>query len=144
VFDQILQMDDISQKTLIDSLNLHLNNDQVFQAGEGAGSSGSFFFFSYDQKFLIKTLKEQEIKTLGKTIMPYLQHLINNPDSLLARIYGLFAIKTQYFDNLFVMVMQNTYLSTPNIDCSLKFDMKGSRISRRTKKMLSTKRMEQV
>lgn len=48
VFDQILQMDDISQTTLIDSLNLHLNNDQVFLAGEGAGASGSFFFFSYD------------------------------------------------------------------------------------------------
>ena len=32
------------------------NREQVFKAGEGAGSSGSFFFFSHDQKFIIKTM----------------------------------------------------------------------------------------
>ena len=57
-------MDDISQKTLIDSLKLELNNKQVFQAGEGAGASGSFFFFSYDYKFVIKTLTEEEKKLI--------------------------------------------------------------------------------
>lgn len=41
-------MDGYSQKTLIDSLDVQFNNDQVFQAGEGAGASGSFFFFSFD------------------------------------------------------------------------------------------------
>lgn len=78
--------------TLIDSLNVRFNNDQVFKAGEGAGASGSFFFFSYDQKFLIKTLTESEVKILDKLIHPYIDHLVKNPDSLLARIYGLFTI----------------------------------------------------
>lgn len=94
IFDKILQMDGISQATVINSLKVELNNDQVFQAGEGAGASGSFFFFSYDQKFLIKTLKESEVKLLDNIINEYLEHLMKNPDSLLARIYGLFTIKT--------------------------------------------------
>ena len=33
----------------------------VFKAGEGAGSSGSFFFFSHDRKFIIKTMTKSEV-----------------------------------------------------------------------------------
>ena len=36
----------------------------VFKAGEGAGQSGCFFFFSYDNKFLIKTMKKREKKLI--------------------------------------------------------------------------------
>ena len=32
----------------------------IFKAGEGAGASGSFFFFSQDNKFLIKTMNKSE------------------------------------------------------------------------------------
>jgi hypothetical protein len=30
-------------------------------AGEGAGKSGSFFFFSHDRKFIVKTMFESEL-----------------------------------------------------------------------------------
>jgi hypothetical protein len=33
----------------------------VFKAGEGAGRSGSFFFFSHDRKFIIKTMTKEEL-----------------------------------------------------------------------------------
>jgi hypothetical protein len=33
----------------------------VFKAGEGAGRSGSFFFFSHDRKFIIKTMTKHEL-----------------------------------------------------------------------------------
>jgi len=33
----------------------------VFNAGEGAGRSGSFFFFSHDNKFIIKTITKMEM-----------------------------------------------------------------------------------
>jgi hypothetical protein len=38
------------------SLSPKFNRDAVFKAGEGAGASGSFFFFSHDRKFIIKTM----------------------------------------------------------------------------------------
>ena len=60
-FDQILEMDKISFSDVIDSLDVVKNKSKVFQAGEGAGASGSFFFFSYDNRFLIKTLRGNEI-----------------------------------------------------------------------------------
>jgi hypothetical protein len=37
------------------------NTEQVFKAGEGAGRSGSFFFFSWDRKFIIKTMTQAEL-----------------------------------------------------------------------------------
>jgi hypothetical protein len=40
------------------------NRHRVFKAGEGAGSSGSFFFFSHDNKFIIKTISNDEMKKM--------------------------------------------------------------------------------
>jgi len=51
-----MAFDSISSQDIMNSLDLVKNRNQVFQAGEGSGASGSFFFFSYDKRFLIKTL----------------------------------------------------------------------------------------
>jgi len=64
----------------------------VFKAGEGAGRSGSFFFFSHDQRFIIKTITNYELGLFKDMHEQYLRHLKNNPSSLLARIYGVFTI----------------------------------------------------
>jgi hypothetical protein len=42
---------------MLESLDINKNREMIFKAGEGSGKSGSFFFFSKDNKFLIKTLK---------------------------------------------------------------------------------------
>jgi hypothetical protein len=56
-------------------LKVEINQDQVFQASEGAGGgagrSGSFFFFSYDHRFIIKTLQTDELKVLSKNMVAY-------------------------------------------------------------------------
>jgi hypothetical protein len=46
----------------------------VFKAGEGAGASGSFFFFSYDSKFLIKTMTNAEKDTLLSRLPAFINH----------------------------------------------------------------------
>ena len=37
-------------------VNIQANMDKIFDAGEGMGKSGSFFFFSHDGEYLVKTL----------------------------------------------------------------------------------------
>ena len=60
---------------------------------ESEGKSGSFFFFSHDQKFLIKTLTSSELNTfLGDFSIHYYDHLVNHPDTLLAKIYGNYKV----------------------------------------------------
>lgn len=47
---------------MIDSLDPSKNIKQIQNAGLGAGASGSFFFFSNDKKFIMKTMSILEVK----------------------------------------------------------------------------------
>ena len=51
----------MDQRVLHASLSPKYNVEQVFKAGEGAGASGSFFFFSHDMRFIIKTMTDEEL-----------------------------------------------------------------------------------
>lgn len=79
---------------LNESLNPKFNRDMVFKAGTGAGRSGSFFFFSHDKKFIIKTVSKNELNIMLELIPEYANHFMSNPDSLLAKCLGLFTIKS--------------------------------------------------
>ena len=59
-----MELDGIICEDIMNSLNIEDNISNVFKAGEGVGQSGSFFFFSKDNKFLIKTMRGNEKKVL--------------------------------------------------------------------------------
>ena len=70
----------------------------IFRAGQGAGASGSFFFFSYNKKFLIKTITKEEINVLTSMLDEYTMYLTENTHrSLIARIYGIYTIKLRNY-----------------------------------------------
>ena len=126
-------MDGLHPQEFIDSLSVEKNREKVFMAGEGAGASGSFFFFSYDNRFIIKTIGAQEKNILLNMLDDYIDHIQKTGNrSLLARIYGVFTIKTNIFAPMEVIVMQNTVQTqSPNSE-KLTFDLKGSTIHRYT------------
>ena len=68
------------------------NIDSIFKAGEGMGKSGSFFFFSHDTTFLIKTLTQNDFKAFMSLFRSYFNHINKYPDSLIARIYGVYSV----------------------------------------------------
>lgn len=74
-FERLMELDKISPDDMMKSLSLDDNRNMVFQAGEGAGKSGSFFFFSHDNRFLIKTLKGKEKKILLNMLDDYVDHI---------------------------------------------------------------------
>jgi 1-phosphatidylinositol-4-phosphate 5-kinase len=69
------------------------NIKQIQNAGGGAGASGSFFFFSQDKKFLMKTMSHTEIKHMIRSLPAYLEHIDTYQNSLIATIYGIYSIK---------------------------------------------------
>jgi hypothetical protein len=73
-----MDIDGVTPTMIKQSLDLKENRDQVFRAGEGAGASGSFFFFSKDGRFLIKTLRGDEKDILLRMLPSFIKHLKNN------------------------------------------------------------------
>ena len=84
----------LSLEILQQSLDPANNHDMVFKAGEGAGRSGSFFFFSHDNRFIIKTMTDSEMHLLLRILPAYVAHFENNPKSLLAKIFACFTIQS--------------------------------------------------
>ena len=89
------------------SLSPKFNRDMVFKAGTGAGRSGSFFFFSHDKKFIIKTMTKSEMKVMLDLLPAYSDHFKSNPESLIAKIFGVFTIKTSQTGPVHIMLMEN-------------------------------------
>ena len=105
----------------------------MFKAGEGAGKSGSFFFHSFDKKFLIKTMTRNEHKKFQKIADGYIEHFRNHPNSLLSKILGVFKVKISTAGHVYLMLMENTlqFRNEDNID--FIFDLKGSTYKRKFK-----------
>lgn len=91
-----------------DSLSPDKNRDQAFKAGEGSGKSGSFFFFSHDNKFIIKTMNEEELRTFKSIFKSYFERVTQNPYSLLARIYGVFTVEIEKLHKVHLILMGNS------------------------------------
>ncbi|KAI0475510.1 SAICAR synthase-like protein [Xylariaceae sp. FL0804] len=92
------------------------------------GKSGSFFYFSRDYKYIIKTIHHAEHKFLRKILKDYYNHVIDNPNTLLSQFYGLHRVKMPYGKKIHFVVMNNLF--PPHRDIHSTFDLKGSTIGR--------------
>ncbi|KAI9816585.1 MAG: Phosphatidylinositol-4-phosphate 5-kinase [Pycnora praestabilis] len=92
------------------------------------GKSGSFFYFSRDYKYIIKTIHHAEHKLLLKILREYYQHVERNPNTLLSQFYGLHRVKIPYGRKIHFVVMNNLF--PPHRDIHQTFDLKGSTIGR--------------
>ena len=133
-FKQILEWDGILVSDLIDQLRVEENYDQVLSAGQGSGASGSFFFFTKCRRFIIKTLRRDEKTVLMNMLDDFCKHITySNNESLLARIYGVYTIKTTKYADIDLIIMQNTSLVLNKKARTFEFDLKGSLKGRNTK-----------
>ena len=57
------------------------------------GKSGSFFFFSHDDNFLIKTMTLGDFKAFKTLFRAYFEHVNTYEKSLIARIYGVYSVQ---------------------------------------------------
>ena len=97
----------------------------------GDGKSPSFFFFSDNQLFMLKTMKESEFDILMKQgfILDYYKHINANPESLLMKIYGIYRIQIADSEPVVFLITENMVgLDKERIKRS--FDLKGSILGR--------------
>ncbi|KAI8344703.1 hypothetical protein BC941DRAFT_478268 [Chlamydoabsidia padenii] len=94
------------------------------------GKSGSFFYYSRDYRFIIKTIHRSEHVFMRKILLDYYDHVKRNPNTLLCRIYGLHRIKLPRGRKIHFVVMGNVFPSNKNVHET--YDLKGSTFGRLT------------
>ena len=101
-----------------------------------SGKSGSFFFHTCDSKYMIKTIKKDEFEVLRRILPRYHEHIMKNPNTLLARYFGLHQMKCYAGSNMvydiYIVVMNNIFdIENPELILH-KYDLKGSTYKRIT------------
>ncbi|KAE8682203.1 Phosphatidylinositol 4-phosphate 5-kinase 2 [Hibiscus syriacus] len=96
------------------------------------GKSGSFFYLTQDDRFMIKTVKKSEVKVLIRMLPSYYQHVCRYDNSLVTKFYGVHCVKPVGGHKTRFIVMGNFFCSEYRIH--RRFDLKGSSHGRSTDK----------
>jgi len=107
---------------------LSLTSKYILSELGSPGKSGSFFYFSRDYRFIIKTISHSEHKFLRSILKEYHEHVKSNPHTLLSRFYGLHRVKLPRGRKIHFVIMNNLF--PPHRDIHETYDLKGSAFGR--------------
>ena len=144
-FDDLRKKDGVTDDLMIKCFTPSKNKMAIDKMGEGKGKSGSFFFYSYDRKFIIKTITNEEKETMSKILLDYYSYIKEQNDNnttLITKIYGIFTVVIKNASSVNVILMQNLFGCSPK-NIHRMFDLKGSTVQRKTKNVQNWKK-EQV
>ncbi|XP_062214864.1 phosphatidylinositol 4-phosphate 5-kinase 1-like isoform X2 [Phragmites australis] len=96
------------------------------------GKSGSIFYHSQDERFVIKTLRKSELKILLKMLPKYYNHVRAYDNTLITKFFGVHRITLKAGRKVRFVVMGNMFCTELRIH--RKYDLKGSTQGRSTKK----------
>ncbi|ETV65533.1 hypothetical protein H257_17790 [Aphanomyces astaci] len=91
--------------------------------------SGQFFFYSHDGRFMIKTQTQDESKFLRRILPHYYKFVMENPNTLVTRFYGMHRVKMHHLKKQMHFVIMASVFNTPK-EIHLRFDLKGSKVGR--------------
>ncbi|KAM6186959.1 phosphatidylinositol 4-phosphate 5-kinase type-1 beta isoform 1-T1 [Sarcoramphus papa] len=92
------------------------------------GASGSLFFVTSGDEFIIKTVQHKEAEFLQKLLPGYYMNLNQNPRTLLPKFYGLYCVQSGGI-NIRIVVMNNVLPRA--LRMHFTYDLKGSTYKRR-------------
>ena len=127
-FSYLRKLEKIDIDKMIESF-LPKNNSQGIKRSQG--KSGSFFISTDDNKYMIKTLKSDELELLKHAFLQqYIEHIEKNPNSLLCRLYGMYNIILGQGEEILIIVMRNV-IGDFKENVIVNFDLKGSTYKRK-------------
>ncbi|CAF2614879.1 unnamed protein product [Rotaria sp. Silwood2] len=87
------------------------------------GASGSIFYLTADDTYIIKTVSKKEARFLLSLLPGYYMNLTQNPFTLLPKFFGLYCYQSAN-KNIRFVIMNN--LIPTNVKLHEKYDLKGS------------------
>ncbi|KAG8817645.1 Phosphatidylinositol-4-phosphate 5-kinase, partial [Serendipita sp. 399] len=107
---------------------LSLTSKYILSELGSPGKSGSFFYYSRDYRFIIKTIRHIEHKWLRRVLKDYYKHVKDNPHTLISRFYGLHRVKLPRGKKIHFVIMNNLFPA--HRDIHETYDLKGSTVGR--------------
>ncbi|XP_050482713.1 phosphatidylinositol 4-phosphate 5-kinase type-1 alpha-like isoform X23 [Bombus huntii] len=95
------------------------------------GASGSIFYLTDDDEFIIKTVQHKEGEFLQTLLPGYYMNLNQNPRTLLPKFFGLYCYRCNS-KNVRLVAMNN--LLPSSVKLHQKYDLKGSTYKRKASK----------
>ncbi|XP_051145346.1 phosphatidylinositol 4-phosphate 5-kinase 7-like isoform X2 [Andrographis paniculata] len=106
--------------------------DEGLRELSSPGKSGSLFYLSQDDRFVIKTLKKSELKVLLKMLPKYYIHVKAHDNTLITKFFGAHRISLKHGKKIRFVVMGNMFCTELRIH--RRYDLKGSTHGRCTNK----------
>ncbi|XP_026829285.1 phosphatidylinositol 4-phosphate 5-kinase type-1 alpha isoform X12 [Ooceraea biroi] len=100
------------------------------------GASGSIFYLTSDDEFIVKTVQHKEGEFLQTLLPGYYMNLNQNPRTLLPKFFGLYCYRCNS-KNIRLVAMNNLLPSI--IKMHQKYDLKGSTYKRKASKLERSK-----
>jgi len=102
--------------------------------------SGEFFFYSHDQRYMVKTMSKTESKFLRKILPQYYSYIRKHPHSLLTKYFGMHRVKPHRRKRIYFLIMGSVFFSNENLEIHEQYDLKGSVKGRRSRPSESMKK----
>ncbi|XP_014667974.1 PREDICTED: phosphatidylinositol 4-phosphate 5-kinase type-1 alpha-like isoform X2 [Priapulus caudatus] len=111
--------------------------NEPLRALSNPGASGSIFYITNDDEFVVKTVQHKEAEFLQELLPGYYMNLNQNPRTLLPKTFGLYCYQCGG-KNIRLLVMNN--LLPTYIRIHERYDLKGSTYKRKASKQERLKR----
>ena len=106
VFKHLRSIDGITTKNMLESINFTVNCSYLSKSVVSGGRSANPIMYSFDKKYLIKTISKDEKNKLLE-MLPKFHSRMSDKYSLLCRIYGLYRIKITGKSDTHIIIMKN-------------------------------------
>ena len=90
--------------------------------------------FSHDNKLILKTANNEEVKVFNKIMLDYKDHLKSHPKTQIAKIFGLFDFTFRESDKSIKLILMENICILNSEFILRKYDLKGSKHARKVMK----------
>ena len=93
------------------------------------GKSGSFFYYTADGKYMLKTIQYREYRFLRTILQDYFYYIKNNPETMITKFFGLHKLiekddSGEIINKSYFVIMANVFNTKDKI--VERYDIKGS------------------
>ena len=136
VFHQLRRLFGITSEEYLKSIgpenligSMVMGNIMSLKEQCSTGKSGSFFYYTSDSKYMLKTISHAEFVRLKTILKNYYDHMVKHPQTLITRFFGLHKIKYNRdvggIQRIYFIIMANVFNTTRQIN--VRYDLKGSK-----------------